>query len=78
MVDEAHSLGVLGKTGRGIEEHFGLEDVIDIKMGTLSKTIPSIGGYIAGKKDLITYMRHASPRLSFFRCPSARSSRRRQ
>jgi glycine C-acetyltransferase len=60
MVDEAHSLGVLGKTGRGIEEHFGLEDVIDIKMGTLSKTIPSIGGYIAGKKDLITYMRHAS------------------
>ena len=60
MADEAHSLGVLGKTGRGIEEHFGLEDVIDIKMGTLSKTIPSIGGYIAGKKDLITYMRHAS------------------
>ena len=60
MVDEAHSLGVLGKTGRGIEEHFGLEDVIDIKMGTLSKTIPSIGGYIAGKKDLITYLRHAS------------------
>src|SRR5512136_2747554 len=50
MMDEAHSLGVLGKTGRGIEEHFGLENVIDIKMGTLSKTIPSVGGYIAGKK----------------------------
>src|ERR1700690_3775909 len=60
MVDEAHSIGVLGKTGRGIEEHFGLEDVIDIKMGTLSKTIPSVGGYVAGKKDLITYLRHAS------------------
>jgi len=60
MMDEAHSLGVLGKTGRGIEEHFGLEDVIDIKMGTLSKTIPSVGGYIAGKKDLINYLRHAS------------------
>ena len=60
MVDEAHSLGVLGKTGRGIEEHFGMEDVIDIKMGTLSKTIPSVGGYIAGKKDMIDYLRHAS------------------
>ncbi len=60
MMDEAHSLGVLGKTGRGIEEHFGLEDVVDIKMGTLSKTIPSVGGYIAGKKDLINYLRHAS------------------
>jgi 8-amino-7-oxononanoate synthase len=60
MIDEAHSVGVLGKTGRGIEEHFGLEDVVDIKMGTLSKTIPSVGGYIAGNKDLINYLRHAS------------------
>ncbi len=60
MIDEAHSIGVLGKTGRGIEEHFGLEDTIDIKMGTLSKTIPSVGGYIAGKKEIITYLRHAS------------------
>ena len=60
MIDEAHSLGVLGATGRGIEEHFGLGDVIDIKMGTLSKTIPSVGGYVAGRKDLITYLRHAS------------------
>ncbi|MGE5073947.1 MAG: aminotransferase class I/II-fold pyridoxal phosphate-dependent enzyme [Anaerolineae bacterium] len=60
MIDEAHSVGVLGKTGRGIEEHFGLEDVIDIKMGTLSKTIPSVGGYVAGRKDLINYLRHAS------------------
>jgi 8-amino-7-oxononanoate synthase len=60
MIDEAHSLGVLGKTGTGIEEHFGLGDVIDIKMGTLSKTIPSVGGYVAAKKDIITYLRHAS------------------
>ena len=60
MMDEAHSVGVLGKTGRGIEEHFGLDDVVDIKMGTLSKTIPSVGGYVAGKKDLISYLRHAS------------------
>ncbi|MCX6058485.1 MAG: aminotransferase class I/II-fold pyridoxal phosphate-dependent enzyme [Chloroflexi bacterium] len=60
MIDEAHSVGVLGKTGTGIEEHFGLGDVIDIKMGTLSKTIPSIGGYVAAKKDIITYLSHAS------------------
>ena len=60
MIDEAHSVGVLGKTGRGIEEHFGLGDVIDIKMGTLSKTIPSVGGYVAARKEIITYLRHAS------------------
>jgi 8-amino-7-oxononanoate synthase len=60
MIDEAHSVGVLGRTGRGIEEHFGLEDAIDIKMGTLSKTIPSVGGYVAGRRELIQYLRHAS------------------
>jgi glycine C-acetyltransferase len=60
MIDEAHSVGVLGKTGTGIEEHFGMGDVIDIKMGTLSKTIPSVGGYVAGKTDVINYLRHAS------------------
>lgn len=60
MIDEAHSIGVLGKTGRGIEEHFNMEGAIDIKMGTLSKTIPSVGGYIAGSADLIKYLRHQS------------------
>jgi glycine C-acetyltransferase len=60
MIDEAHSVGVLGKSGRGIEEHFDMPGTIDIKMGTLSKTIPSVGGYVAGKKDLIKYLRHAS------------------
>ena len=60
MIDEAHSVGVLGTTGTGIEEHFGLGDVIDIKMGTLSKTIPSVGGYVAARKEIITYLRHAS------------------
>jgi glycine C-acetyltransferase len=65
MVDEAHSIGVLGKTGRGIEEHFGLGDVIDIKMGTLSKTIPSVGGYLAGRKELIHMFKHASRAFIF-------------
>ena len=65
MIDEAHSVGVLGKTGTGIEEHFGLGDVIDIKMGTLSKTIPSVGGYVAARKEIITYLSHASRAYMF-------------
>ncbi|RME63346.1 MAG: pyridoxal phosphate-dependent aminotransferase family protein, partial [Caldilineae bacterium] len=60
MLDEAHSLGVLGETGRGIEEHFRMPGAIDIKMGTLSKTIPAVGGYIAGDRKLITFLRHAA------------------
>ena len=60
MIDEAHSVGVLGETGRGIEEHFGMPGTIDIKMGTLSKTIPSVGGYVAGRKELINYLRHTT------------------
>ncbi|MCC6297742.1 MAG: aminotransferase class I/II-fold pyridoxal phosphate-dependent enzyme [Anaerolineales bacterium] len=60
MIDEAHSLGVLGAKGTGIEEHFDLYGGIDIKMGTLSKTIPSVGGYVAANKEIITYLRHAS------------------
>ncbi|MFW6067960.1 MAG: aminotransferase class I/II-fold pyridoxal phosphate-dependent enzyme [Chloroflexota bacterium] len=59
MVDEAHSIGVLGQTGHGIEEHFGLpDDAVDIKMGTLSKTIPSAGGYVAGNHELIKFLKH--------------------
>ena len=60
MIDEAHSVGVLGKTGTGIEEHFNMYGAIDIKMGTLSKTIPSVGGYIAANKDIVTFLSHAS------------------
>jgi 8-amino-7-oxononanoate synthase len=59
MVDEAHSIGVLGETGHGIEEHFCLPpDTIDIKMGTFSKAIPSVGGYIAGSKRLCEFLSH--------------------
>ncbi|MFO0915160.1 MAG: aminotransferase class I/II-fold pyridoxal phosphate-dependent enzyme [Pirellulales bacterium] len=59
MVDEAHSLGVLGAGGRGIQEHFDLpHDAIDIKMGTLSKALASSGGFVAGREELITYLRH--------------------
>ncbi len=59
MIDEAHSIGVLGETGHGIEEYFGMpSDTVDIKMGTLSKTIPSAGGYVAGSAELITFLKH--------------------
>ncbi len=66
MIDEAHSIGVLGETGHGIEEHFGMPpDTIDIKMGTLSKTIPSGGGYVAGNSELITFLKHEARAFIF-------------
>lgn len=59
MVDEAHSLGVLGRTGRGIQEHFQLDPGdVDIKMGTLSKTLAGSGGFVAATEPVITYLRH--------------------
>ena len=62
MVDEAHSMGVLGKSGRGCIEHFNLApDDIDIWMGTLSKSYASCGGYISGKKQLIEYLKYTAP-----------------
>jgi glycine C-acetyltransferase len=60
MVDEAHSVGALGATGHGIEEHFGMYGSIDLKMGTLSKSIPSVGGYCAGSEIIVDYLRHFS------------------
>lgn len=58
MVDEAHGLGVFGKEGRGVCDHFGLTDEVDLIMGTFSKSMASIGGFIAGDKDTINYLRH--------------------
>lgn len=58
MVDEAHGLGVFGKDGRGVCDHFGLTDEVDLIMGTFSKSMASIGGFIAGDKDTINYLRH--------------------
>ncbi|MGO8690604.1 MAG: aminotransferase class I/II-fold pyridoxal phosphate-dependent enzyme [Thermoguttaceae bacterium] len=66
MIDEAHSLGVLGRRGRGIGEHFGVpaRDV-DVWMGTMSKTLGSCGGYIAGGKELIEYLKYTVPGFVF-------------
>jgi len=59
MLDEAHSLGVIGARGLGIEEHYGLgPDACDIKMGTFSKAIPSCGGYLAARADIIDTIKH--------------------
>lgn len=60
MVDEAHALGVIGATGRGIEEHFGHRVRVDLKVGTLSKAIPSIGGWVAGSQELIDHLKYAA------------------
>jgi 8-amino-7-oxononanoate synthase len=66
MVDEAHSIGTIGPSGRGIDDYFGLEPgAIDIYMGTLSKAIPSIGGYIAANKEVITYLKYNSNAFIF-------------
>lgn len=62
LVDEAHSLGVLGKTGRGLAEHFNVDPAgVDIWMGTLSKTLGSCGGYIAGSRALIEILQYSAP-----------------
>ncbi len=58
MVDEAHGLGVMGDHGRGVCNHFGLTDKVDLIMGTFSKSFASLGGFIAGDKTLINYLRH--------------------
>lgn len=69
MVDDAHGIGVLGKNGRGTVEHFGLEDKVDIIMGTYSKSLASIGGFIASSEDVIHYIKHISRPLIFSASP---------
>jgi 8-amino-7-oxononanoate synthase len=58
MIDEAHATGVLGKRGSGATEYFGVEDRVPIVMGTLSKAVGSLGGYVAGSKKLIDFLRN--------------------
>ena len=60
MVDEAHGLGVFGRQGRGVCDHFGLTDKVDIIMGTFSKSLASIGGFVAADKDTINWLGHSS------------------
>ena len=65
MVDDAHSIGVIGKNGSGTASHFGLTDKVDLIMGTFSKSLASLGGFIASDKDTINYIKHNSRSLIF-------------
>jgi 8-amino-7-oxononanoate synthase len=69
MVDDAHGIGVLGRTGRGTVEHFGLEKEVDIIMGTYSKSLASIGGFVAASEEVVHYMKHTSRPLIFSASP---------
>ncbi|MDF2698638.1 MAG: putative 8-amino-7-oxononanoate synthase/2-amino-3-ketobutyrate coenzyme ligase [Haloplasmataceae bacterium] len=60
MVDDAHGLGMMGPTGRGTAEHYGLEDKVDLIVGTFSKSLASLGGFVAGDEAVIHYVRHVS------------------
>ena len=60
MVDEAHGIGVFGRDGRGVCDHFGLADEVDIIMGTFSKSLASIGGFVAADKSIINWLRHTA------------------
>ncbi|HET6204603.1 MAG TPA: pyridoxal phosphate-dependent aminotransferase family protein [Planctomycetota bacterium] len=65
LVDEAHSLGVLGSHGRGTAEHFGVENRVDLVMGTFSKSLASIGGFVAGPEEVLHYLKHHARSLMF-------------
>ncbi len=69
MVDDAHGIGVLGKDGRGTAEHFNLEKEVDLIMGTFSKSLASVGGFIAGPKEVISWIKHKARTLIFSASP---------
>jgi len=74
MVDEAHSFGTLGASGRGVDEHHGVPaDSVDLWMGSLSKALPSSGGYLAGARRLVSYLEHGAAPFMFSAalCPAA-------
>ncbi|WP_373046278.1 aminotransferase class I/II-fold pyridoxal phosphate-dependent enzyme [Vulgatibacter sp.] len=65
MVDEAHGLGVMGANGRGLSEHLGVEDDVDLVMGTFSKSFGSLGGVLAGPKEVIEWVKHKARAMVF-------------
>ncbi len=70
LIDDAHSVGVIGKGGRGTASEFNLENEIDMTMGTFSKTFASLGGFVAGESKVINYIKHHSPALIFSASPT--------
>lgn len=73
LIDDAHSTGVIGKGGRGTASHFGLENDVDMTMGTFSKTFASLGGFVVGERAVINYLKHTAPALIFSASPTAAS-----
>jgi 8-amino-7-oxononanoate synthase len=73
LIDDAHSVGVIGKGGRGTASEFNLETEIDLTMGTFSKTFASLGGFVAGEERVINYLKHHSPALIFSASPTPAS-----
>jgi 8-amino-7-oxononanoate synthase len=73
LIDDAHSVGVIGKGGRGTASEFNLENEIDLTMGTFSKTFASLGGFVAGAAKVIDYIKHHSPALIFSASPTPSS-----
>jgi 8-amino-7-oxononanoate synthase len=69
MVDDAHGIGVLGENGRGTAEHFGLEEQVDLIMGTFSKSLASVGGFVAGEERVINWIKHRARSLIFSAAP---------
>jgi 8-amino-7-oxononanoate synthase len=69
MVDDAHGLGVFGENGRGTPEHFGVEDDVDLVMGTFSKSLAAIGGFIAGPADVVDFIKHEARSEIFSAAP---------
>jgi len=70
LIDDAHSVGVIGKGGRGTASEFNLENEVDLTMGTFSKTFASLGGFVAGPERVINYLKHFSPALIFSASPT--------
>lgn len=73
MIDDAHSVGVIGKGGKGTASEFNLENEIDLTMGTFSKTFASLGGFVAGSERVINFIKHFSPALIFSASPTPAS-----
>ena len=73
MVDDAHASGVLGRNGRGSIDHFNAHGKVDVQVGTLSKAIGALGGYVCGSRDLIDYLYHRARPFLFSTFASARA-----
>ena len=69
MVDDAHGVGVMGEHGRGTAEHFGLEDDVDLVMGTFSKSLAAVGGFVAGDRPVVEWIKHHARTLIFSAAP---------